>query len=103
MDDIATMSHGGADLAYDFITRPACQHALVTGDAEFLRLMLREMHALGVDPASLVHALQNHDELTLELVHFWTLARRRSLLFPGPGDERPRLREQFPRASCTTG
>ena len=25
---------------------------------------------LGVDPASLVHALQNHDELTYELVHF---------------------------------
>ena len=25
---------------------------------------------IGVDPASLVHALQNHDELTYELVHF---------------------------------
>jgi trehalose synthase len=26
-----------------------------------------------VEPAYLIHALQNHDELTLELVHFWTL------------------------------
>ena len=34
------MSQGGADLSYDFVTRPAYQHALVTGDAEFLRLML---------------------------------------------------------------
>ncbi|CEG50615.1 maltose alpha-D-glucosyltransferase [Stutzerimonas kunmingensis] len=73
IDDIAAMSHGGADLSYDFITRPAYHHALVTGDTEFLRMMLREVHAFGIDPASLIHALQNHDELTLELVHFWTL------------------------------
>lgn len=73
LDDIAAMSHGGADLSYDFITRPAYHHALLTGDTEFLRLMIKEMHTFGIDPASLIHALQNHDELTLELVHFWTL------------------------------
>ncbi len=73
VDDIAAMSQGGADLAYDFITRPAYHHALVTGDAEFLRLMLHTVRAYGIDPAALIHALQNHDELTLELVHFWTL------------------------------
>ena len=73
VDDIAAMSHGAADLSYDFITRPAYQHALVTGSTEFLRLMLRIMRDQGIDPAALIHALQNHDELTLELVHFWTL------------------------------
>lgn len=73
VDDIAAMSDGGADLSYDFITRPAYHHALVTGDTEFLRVMLNTMHLYGVDPASLVHALQNHDELTLELVHFWQI------------------------------
>ncbi len=73
VDDIAAMSQGGADLSYDFIMRPAYQHALVTGDTEFLRLMQRTMHEHDIDPASLIHALQNHDELTLELVHFWTL------------------------------
>lgn len=73
VDDIAAMMHGGADLSYDFITRPAYHHALVTGDTDFLRLMLRTMHEYGIDPASLIHALQNHDELTLELVHFWML------------------------------
>jgi trehalose synthase len=73
VEDIADMSHGGADLSYDFITRPAYHHALVTGETEFLRLMLHTMRDAGIDPASLVHALQNHDELTLELVHFWTL------------------------------
>ena len=73
VDDIAALSGGGADLSYDFITRPAYHHALVTADVSFLRLMLRTVHEHGIDPASLIHALQNHDELTLELVHFWTL------------------------------
>lgn len=73
IDDIKTMSDDGADLSYDFINRPAYHHALVTADTEFLRLMLRSALELGVDPASLVHALQNHDDLTDELVHFWTL------------------------------
>jgi len=70
IDDIKVTSEAGADLSYDFITRPAYQHALAAGDTEFLRLTLREGQRLGVDPASLVHALQNHDELTYELVHF---------------------------------
>jgi len=73
IDDIAAMSKGGADLSYDFITRPAYHHALLTGNTEFLRMMLRMVHEFGIDPASLIHALQNHDELTTELVHFWTL------------------------------
>lgn len=83
VDDIAAMSHGGADLSYDFITRPAYHVALATGDAAFLRLMLGEMHKANVDPAALVHALQNHDELTLELVHFWTLHKDDSYQFGG--------------------
>lgn len=95
VDDIAIMSRGGADLSYDFITRPAYHVALVTGDAEFLRLMLREMHSAGVDPASLVHALQNHDELTLELVHFWTLHKDDRYAFGGRELSGGELREQI--------
>jgi trehalose synthase len=72
IDDIHSTSERGADLSYDFVNRPAYQHALVTGDTEFLRLTLNECLNIGVDPASLVHALQNHDELTYELVHFAT-------------------------------
>lgn len=70
MDDIAATSKVGPDLSYDFVTRPAYQYALLTGDTEFLRLTLREAIKLGIDQASLVHALQNHDDLTFELVHF---------------------------------
>jgi trehalose synthase len=83
VDDIAAMTKGGADLSYDFITRPAYHHALMTGDTEFLRLMLRIMHEYKIDPAGLIHALQNHDELTLELVHFWTLHENDVYTFQG--------------------
>lgn len=93
LEDIQAMSHGGADLSYDFVTRPAYQHALVTGDAEFLRLMLGLQRAYQVDPASLIHALQNHDELTLELVHFWTRHKDTTFTFRGKSVKGSALRE----------
>jgi len=75
IDDIRQIGEAGADLSYDFISRPAYHHALATADTEFLRLTLRTTLELGVDPASLIHALQNHDELTYELVH-WSTGHR---------------------------
>ncbi len=78
IDDIRTTAEAGADLSYDFVNRPAYHHALATADTEFLRLTLRTSIELGVDPASLVHALQNHDELTYELVH-WATGHRDDL------------------------
>jgi trehalose synthase len=70
IDDIRTMSETGADLSYDFVNRPAYHHALVMSDTSFLRLTLQLSQQAGVAPISLVHGLQNHDELTHELVHF---------------------------------
>ena len=70
IDDIAKTARRGADLSYDFVNRPAYHHALATGDTEFLRLTLSTALQAGLQPISLVHALQNHDELTYELVHF---------------------------------
>ncbi|MGU3497698.1 maltose alpha-D-glucosyltransferase [Mycobacterium sp. C31M] len=75
IDDIRDNSVAGSDLSYDFINRPAYQHALATADTEFLRLTLRTTLETDIDPASLVHALQNHDELTYELVH-WSAGHR---------------------------
>ncbi|MGE2713150.1 maltose alpha-D-glucosyltransferase [Mycolicibacterium litorale] len=75
IDDIREIGEAGADLSYDFINRPAYHHALATADTEFLRLTLRTTLELGVEPASLIHALQNHDELTYELVH-WSTGHR---------------------------
>ena len=85
IDDIKSMSESGADLSYDFVNRPAYHHALATGDTEFLRLTMNISLELGVDAASLVHALQNHDELTHELVHFAT--RHRDDVYSYGGEE----------------
>ena len=83
VEDIRDTAAGGADLSYDFITRPAYHHALATGDTEFLRLTLRQAQELGVDAAGLVHGLQNHDEMTYELVHFASRHREDEFTFRG--------------------
>jgi trehalose synthase len=70
IDDIKKTSERGADLSYDFVNRPAYAHALATGDTEFLRLTLNAALQHDLQPVRLVHALQNHDEMTYELVHF---------------------------------
>ena len=95
LEDIVQMANGGADLSYDFVTRPAYHHALVSGDAEFLRLMLTLMREYGVKPNSLIHALQNHDELTLELVHFWTRHADLTFSFNGETLTGNELRDQI--------
>jgi trehalose synthase len=70
LDVMKEMSRGGPDLTYDFVTRPAYDDALLTGDAEFLRLLFQLMRQYDVDDGRLVHALQNHDELTMGMSHF---------------------------------
>jgi len=83
IDDIKAMGGSGADLSYDFINRPAYHHALVMGNTEFLRLTMNLARDHGVDTGSLVHALQNHDEMTFELVHFATLHREDEFSYGG--------------------
>ena len=83
IEDIRDTGRVGADLSYDFVNRPAYHHALATGDTEFLRLTLRTSLEVGVDPVSLVHGLQNHDELTYELVHWATLHSADTYRFRG--------------------
>lgn len=94
IDAIALTSESGADLSYDFITRPAYHHALTMGDTEFLRLTLKEGIRYGIDQASLVHALQNHDELTYELVHFVTTHAEDEFTFRGETTTGAALAEQ---------
>jgi trehalose synthase len=72
IEDIRDTGAVGADLSYDFIGRPGYHHALATGQTEFLRLALTSSLELGVAPVQLVHGMQNHDELTYELVHWAT-------------------------------
>lgn len=69
LQDMKQFSTWGADLAYDFVTRPPYLYAIATGDAGPLRLMLRLIRKEGLDQGTFVHALQNHDELMFDLAH----------------------------------
>lgn len=82
-DDISASLKHGADLTYDFIARPAYHHALATGDTEFLKLSLELAHRHGIEASSMVHALQNHDELNFGLTHFSTVHKDEMYHFRG--------------------
>ena len=58
----------GPDLSYDFFTRTEGLHALLTGDAALLRQAYSDLIANQLQPLRLVHDLQNHDEITYQLV-----------------------------------
>ena len=83
IDDIKRTSERGADLSDDFVNRPAYAHAMATGDTEFLRLTLNAAMQHGLQPVRLIHALQNHDEMTYELRHFATAHQNDSFSFRG--------------------
>jgi maltose alpha-D-glucosyltransferase/alpha-amylase len=68
LTDLKTYTRFGPDLSYDFVTRAQILHAALTGDAGPLRLAFRMLHEAGVDPGTMVHDLQNHDEITYQLV-----------------------------------
>src|SRR5204863_197311 len=58
----------GPDLSYDFVTRAQMVHALLTRDAGLLRQAYGFLLASEVPCGRLVHDLQNHDEITYQLV-----------------------------------
>jgi maltose alpha-D-glucosyltransferase/alpha-amylase len=68
LTDLKTYTRFGPDLSYDFVTRAQILHAVLTGDAGPLRLAFRMLHEAGADPGAMVHDLQNHDEITYQLV-----------------------------------
>jgi maltose alpha-D-glucosyltransferase/alpha-amylase len=68
LESLKNFTHDGPDLSYDFFTRTQCLHALLTGDAAPLRLAFRWLLQEQVQPLTLVHDLQNHDEITYQLV-----------------------------------
>lgn len=67
LQEVKKFMEYGADLTYDFFTRTPYLHALLTGDAAMLRLSFKLLNEAKIQPNSLVHDLQNHDELTYQL------------------------------------
>ena len=68
LKELKTFTEHGPDLSYDFFTRAQCLHALLMADATMLRQAFQFLLDADVQPISLVHDLQNHDEITYQLV-----------------------------------
>jgi len=83
----------GPDLSYDFFTRTEGLHSLLTRDAAILRLAYRSLLEADVQPIRLVHDLQNHDEITYQLVAL-DFQGERTLEFKGTRLTGHQLREQ---------
>ncbi len=57
----------GPDLSYDFFTRAEVLYGLINGDALPLRLGHHFLLDAGIQAGTLIHDLQNHDEITFQL------------------------------------
>lgn len=69
---IESMKNGSTDLIYDASTRPALLHALITQDAEALRVIYRLILDNKIETNRLIHALQPFDAYAcdwVELMH----------------------------------
>ncbi len=92
-DSLKLYMKQGPDLSYDFYTRTECLHSLLTRDAGLLRLAYGFLLEAGVQPIGLVHDLQNHDEITYQLVPLEHLGDK-VLDFEGKRITARELREQ---------
>jgi maltose alpha-D-glucosyltransferase/alpha-amylase len=57
----------GPDLSYDFFTRAEVLYGLINGNVLPLRLAHHFLLDAGVQAGTLIHDLQNHDEITFQL------------------------------------
>jgi maltose alpha-D-glucosyltransferase/alpha-amylase len=68
LEQVKQYSQYGPDLSYDFFTRAQVLVPLITQDATYLRLAQSVLLQVGVPPSTLLHDLQNHDEITFQLI-----------------------------------
>ncbi len=66
---LADLLASGPDMAIDRYTSPLAAHALLTGDAEGLRLSLQMLHAAGIDHRRLVHPVLWENGIDYSLPH----------------------------------
>jgi trehalose synthase len=70
LDTIAALSAQGPDLFRDRLGTTAALHAIMTGDASFLRLVLQLQDKFGLEPSRFIHGLQHEDGFGAGLAHF---------------------------------
>lgn len=67
LETLKNFAPNGPDLSYDFFTRAQALYALIDGDALPLRLAHHFLLEAGIQSNTLVHDMQNHDEITFQM------------------------------------
>jgi trehalose synthase len=91
-EQLKTYTKNGPDLSYDFFTRAQNLHPLITGDVLPLRLAHSVLLQRSVQAGTLVHDLQNHDEITYQLID---LDSEPTLTLDGQTFNGPQLKQQI--------
>jgi len=99
LEQLKQYTQFGPDISYDFFTRAQMVHPLITGDVMPLRLAFSVMLDLGVQPGIMFHDLQNHDEITYQLID---LGSRPSIQFDGQTVNGVQLKQQILQQMQTT-
>jgi trehalose synthase len=92
LEQLKMFTQHGPDLSYDFFTRAQVLHPLITGDVLPLRLAHSVLLQVGVQAGTLVHDMQNHDEITYQLID---LDSRQDLVLDDQHYNGPQLKEQI--------
>jgi trehalose synthase len=82
----------GPDLTYDFFTRAEAIHPVLTQDVRPLRLEHRLLIVNSLKHSSLIHDLQNHDEITYQLINLGSLG---DIQIDGEQTTGPQLKEKM--------
>ena len=92
LETLKNFAPAGADMSYDFFTRAQGLYALIDGDALPLRLAHHFLLEAGVQSNTLVHDLQNHDEITFQM---FELGSKEDFEFEGQTLNGVQMREQI--------
>lgn len=99
LETLKNFAPAGADMSYDFFTRAQVLYGLIDGDALPLRLAHHFLLEAGVQSNTLVHDLQNHDEITFQM---FELGSKGDFEFEGETLNGEQLREQILEAMRST-
>ncbi len=92
LEQVKQFLQNGPDLTYDFFTRAQVLHPLITGDVMPLRLAHSVLLQVGVQPGLMIHDMQNHDEITYQLID---LGSRTNIQFDGQTVNGAQLKQQI--------
>lgn len=92
LETLKNFAPNGPDLSYDFFTRAQTLYGLINGDALPLRLAHHFLLDAGIQSNTLIHDLQNHDEITFQT---FVLGSKDDFQFEGQTLNGKQLREEI--------